>query len=194
MHRAGGEPPTLAPGKRVALHHMIVAGDRGYARGATAGSPFTTSATKQAEAAVAAQLVAAVSGRLPRRCRFRDATWPWSPTRPTRKVRQGPVPRSSSTCARRRTRCRSRHCRRRPAATSAAWARSPAQLHENRPGSFQSEETIFATCRTAGVRDVRHPRSVRAEGNRVVGAADAEEADRPAAERRTGREVGRHRH
>jgi hypothetical protein len=27
-----------------------------------------------------------------------------------------------------------------------------------------------------------------------VGAADAEEADRPAAERRTGREVGRHRH
>ena len=30
MHRAGGEPPTLAPGKRVALHHMIVAGDRGY--------------------------------------------------------------------------------------------------------------------------------------------------------------------
>src|SRR6266850_4391475 len=30
MHRAGGEPPALAPGKRVALHHMIVAGDRGY--------------------------------------------------------------------------------------------------------------------------------------------------------------------
>ena len=30
MHRAGGEPSTLAPGKRVALHHMIVAGDRGY--------------------------------------------------------------------------------------------------------------------------------------------------------------------
>src|SRR4051812_42635226 len=30
MHRAGGEPPTLQPGKRVALHHMIVAGDRGY--------------------------------------------------------------------------------------------------------------------------------------------------------------------
>ena len=25
-----GEPSTLQPGKRVALHHMIVAGDRGY--------------------------------------------------------------------------------------------------------------------------------------------------------------------
>src|SRR3954468_3401074 len=30
MYRAGGEPNTLQPGKRVALHHMIVAGDRGY--------------------------------------------------------------------------------------------------------------------------------------------------------------------
>src|SRR2546425_11741544 len=30
MHRAGGEPNTLEKGKRVALHHMIVAGDRGY--------------------------------------------------------------------------------------------------------------------------------------------------------------------
>jgi hypothetical protein len=30
MHRAGGEPSTLAPGKRVALHHMIVAGTMGY--------------------------------------------------------------------------------------------------------------------------------------------------------------------
>jgi len=30
MHRAGGEPSTLAPGKRVALHHMIVAGTLGY--------------------------------------------------------------------------------------------------------------------------------------------------------------------
>ena len=30
MNRAAGEPSTLAPGKRVALHHMITAGDRGY--------------------------------------------------------------------------------------------------------------------------------------------------------------------
>src|SRR5215510_5218936 len=30
MHRAGGEASTLAPGKRVALHHMIVAGNLGY--------------------------------------------------------------------------------------------------------------------------------------------------------------------
>src|SRR6188472_3087542 len=30
MHRAGGEPSTLAPGKRVALHHMIVGGAFGF--------------------------------------------------------------------------------------------------------------------------------------------------------------------
>ncbi|MET3280075.1 hypothetical protein ABIF43_005564 [Bradyrhizobium japonicum] len=29
---------------------------------------------------------------------------------------------------------------------------APHNLHENRPGSFQSEETIFATYNNAGVR------------------------------------------
>src|SRR5437667_10017799 len=31
MHRAGGETSTVPQGRRVALHHMITAGDRGYA-------------------------------------------------------------------------------------------------------------------------------------------------------------------
>src|SRR4029079_13739078 len=31
MNRAAGEQPTLPKGRRVALHHMITAGDRGYA-------------------------------------------------------------------------------------------------------------------------------------------------------------------
>jgi hypothetical protein len=31
MHRAGGETPTAPQGRRYALHHMIVAGNRGYA-------------------------------------------------------------------------------------------------------------------------------------------------------------------
>jgi len=31
MHRAGGETSALPKGRRVALHHMITAGDRGYA-------------------------------------------------------------------------------------------------------------------------------------------------------------------
>src|SRR5262245_56326265 len=31
MHRAGGEVSTVPKGRRVALHHMITAGDRGYA-------------------------------------------------------------------------------------------------------------------------------------------------------------------
>ena len=41
------------------------------------------------------------------------------------------------------------------------------------PGRFQSEETIFATYNNAGVRVFDIKRRVRAEGDRVLGAADA---------------------
>ena len=34
----------------------------------------------------------------------------------------------------------------------AAGTFGPHNLHENRPGAFQSEEVIFATCNNAGVR------------------------------------------
>ena len=39
----------------------------------------------------------------------------------------------------------------------------PHNLHENRPGSFQSEETIFATYHDAGVRvfDIRDAHAPR---------------------------------
>ena len=67
----------------------------------------------------------------------------------------------------------------------------PHNLHENRPGSFRSEDTIFATYNNAGVRvfDIRD--AVRAEGNRVLGTARAGAADRPAA--RTSRSPRRRR-
>ena len=60
----------------------------------------------------------------------------------------------------------------------------PHNLHENRPNGLQSETTIFATYNNAGVRVFDIGRPVRAEGDRVLGAAGAREADRPAAERR----------
>ena len=47
MHRAGGEPSTLEKGKRVALHHMIVANDRGY--GAWRDGGFTDSRSQRSK-------------------------------------------------------------------------------------------------------------------------------------------------
>ena len=42
----------------------------------------------------------------------------------------------------------------------------PHNVHENRPGSFQSSELIFATYQNAGAARVRHQRPVPAEGGR----------------------------
>ena len=155
MHRAGGEPNTLERGKRVALHHMIVAGDRGYGAWRDGGFTIRPQRQDEAEAAVTDQLVAAVLRRYTRRCRFRGAIWPSSPTRRTPKCAKGlfstfivdvrapeePVPIST---ARRRD------------VISAASAPSSRTTCTRTGGSFQSEETIFATY-MAGVRvfDIR---------------------------------------
>ena len=53
----------------------------------------------------------------------------------------------------RKTPCQSPRSRRRRVGTIArAEPSGPHNLHENRPGSFQSENTIFATWGNAGVR------------------------------------------
>ena len=49
----------------------------------------------------------------------------------------------------------------------------PHNIHENRPGSFVSSELIFATYQNAGVRVLRHPRRLPAQGGRRPGAAGA---------------------
>ena len=58
----------------------------------------------------------------------------------------------------------------------------PHNVHENRPGSFQSSETIFATYQNAGPARLRHQGPVPPEGGRRLRAAAAEEVGRPAAE------------
>ena len=66
--------------------------------------------------------------------------------------------RSSSISARRKTRFQSQRFQLPKRGTFAPGVRSgPHNLHENRPGSFRSEETIFATYNNAGVRvfDIR---------------------------------------
>ena len=126
MNRAAGETPTLGEGRRLALHHMLTAGDRGYAAWRDGGltihdisdpaNPTLISAINWSPPFPAART---------RPCRCPIATSSSSPTRPTpRTARRAPSTRSSSTCARRRTPCRSRRCRRRPNATSARSAPS----------------------------------------------------------------------
>ena len=155
MNRAGGETSTL-PGKRVALHHMIIAGNRGY--GAWRDGGFTIHDISDP---AKPKLLSHInwSPPFPRRHAHAAAACPaaTSPSSPTRRTRRNAPracsTRSSSTCARRRTRCRSRRCRRRRDRDfCASGTFGPHNLHENRPGSFQSEETIFATYNNAGVR------------------------------------------
>ncbi len=195
MHRAGGEPTTLERGKRVALHHMIVAGDRGY--GAWRDGGFTihdlSDKTKP-------KLLSRIN---------------WSPPFPGGTHTPLPLPgRNLAVVA---DEANAEKCAKGLFHTFIVDVRAPENpvpistlptptgrdfcgfgtfgphnLHENRPGSFQSEETIFATYNMAGVRvfDIRD--AVRAEGDRVVDSADAEEADRSASERLAGRKDRRH--
>src|SRR5262245_50446853 len=160
MHRAGGEPSTLAPGKRVALHHMIVAGDRGY--GAWRDGGFTihdlSDKTKP-------KLLSHIN---------------WSPPYPGGTHTPLPLPgRSLAIVA---DEANAEKCAKGLFHTFVVDVRAPENpvpiatlptptgrdfcgigtfgphnLHENRPGSFQSEETLFATYNIAGVRvfDIR---------------------------------------
>ena len=156
MHRAGGEKPTPAPGRRVALHHML---DRRRPRLRRMARRRPDDSRHQRpvhpEAALAHQLVAAVSRR---HAYGAAAAGPQPRRRGRRGQRRESAPKgrstpSSSTCARRRIRCRSRRCRRRRTATSARRARS-VRTTCTRTGRarFRSEETIFATYNNAGVR------------------------------------------
>ena len=160
MHRAGGEPSTLAPGKRVALHHMIVAGDRGY--GAWRDGGFTVHDLSDKSTP---KLLSRINWSPP----FPGGTHTPLPL-PGRnlavvadeanaekcakglfhtfildvRVPQNPVPIATLPTPTGRDFC-------------GIGTFGPHNLHENRPGSFQSEETIFATYNIAGVRvfDIR---------------------------------------
>ena len=86
MNRAGGRDRRRSrPGKRVALHHMITAGDRGYGAWRDGGLHDPRhQRSGEAEAALAHQLVAAVSRRHAHAAAAaRAATSPLSPTKPT---------------------------------------------------------------------------------------------------------------
>lgn len=160
MHRAGGETPTAPQGKRYALHHMIVAGNRGYAGWRDGG--FTIHDVGDAGSP---KLLSHLN---------------WSPPYPGGTHTALPLPRrqlvvvadesNADFCAKGLfytfvVDARAEHnpvpIATLPTPTGMDFCAmgnfGPHNLHENRPEAFVSEETIFATYHNAGVRvfDVR---------------------------------------
>jgi hypothetical protein len=161
MHRAGGETPTAPQGKRYALHHMIVAGNRGYAAWRDGGLTIHD---------------------------VGDATNPkllsqlnWSPPYPGGTHTALPLPQrqllvvadesNADFCAKGlfytfvvdiRAEENPVPIATLPTPTGLDFCAmgnfGPHNLHENRPEAFVSEETIFATYHNAGVRvfDIRN--------------------------------------
>jgi hypothetical protein len=160
MNRAAKEPNTSPRGKRVALHHMIVAGNRGY--GAWRDGGFTIHDVSDP---AHPKLLSHINWTPP----FAGGTHTPLPL-PGRKLAlvaeesnaencekgmfytwvvdvredKNPLPIGTLPTPKDRNYCGMGNF-------------GPHNLHENRPGSFQSEETIFATYHNAGVRvfDIR---------------------------------------
>lgn len=155
MNRAGGEIPMVAKGRRVALHHMITAGDRGYAAWRDGGftihdisdparprllshinwSPPFPGGTHTPLPLPGRGLAVVADEANAEKC----AKGTFLTFVVDVRVPENPVPISTLPTPRDRDFC-----------TRGTFG--PHNLHENRPGSFQSEETIFATYNNAGVR------------------------------------------
>ncbi len=160
MNRAAGETPVLPKGKRAALHHMIVAGNLGYGAWRDGGftimdvsdptkpkllshinwsppfpggthTPLPLPGRKLAVVADEANAQACAKGTF--YTYVLDVRAPENPI----PIATLPTPRDREYCS--------------------LGTFGPHNLHENRPGSMQSEDTIFATYNNAGVRifDIR---------------------------------------
>ena len=160
MNRAAGETPTSASGRRVALHHMITAGDRGYAAWRDGGftihdisdpakprllshinwSPPFPGGTHTPLPLPGRNLAVVADEANAEQCaKGTFHTWIVDVRAPEQPVTIATLPTPGD-----RDYCR-------------LGTFGPHNLHENRPGSFQSEETIFATYNNAGARvfDIR---------------------------------------
>jgi hypothetical protein len=168
MWKAGGETPDWNVGRRVALHHAIVA--EGVAYGAWRDGGLTlidvrdpatprllahrnwcppfgggthTALPLTERAPVPRQLAVVADEAVADECADQiKHTWVVDVREKTNPVTIATLPTPSE-----RDYCR------------AGGHFGPHNLHENRPGSFQSSELIFATYQNAGVRvfDVRDP-------------------------------------
>jgi hypothetical protein len=160
MNRAAGETSTVPAGRRVALHHMITSGNRGYAAWRDGGltihdigdaakpkllgqinwSPPFPGGTHTALPLPGRNLLMVADEANAEKC----AKGTFCTFVVDVRAPENPVPISTLPTPKDRDFC-------------AAGTFGPHNLHENRPGSFRSEETIFATYNNAGVRvfDIR---------------------------------------
>jgi len=164
MNRASGETPTLEPGRRVALHHMLTAQVSGHVLGFgawrdggltihdvtdattprllahTTWSPPFPGGTHTALPLPGRSLLAVADEANAEKCaKGTFYTWLFD-----LRVLDKPVSVATLPTPRDRDYC-------------ANGTFGPHNLHENRPGSMRSEDTIFATYNNAGVRvfDIR---------------------------------------
>ena len=156
MWRAGGETPTWESGRRYALHHAIVAGTTAYASWRDGGVTLLDVSDPSAIRLLAHRnwcppfgggthtslplpdrnlLIVADEGIADDCADQVKYTWVLDVREPTNPVTIStfPTPSEEDYCA------KGGHF-------------GPHNLHENRPGSFQSSELIFATYQNAGVR------------------------------------------
>jgi hypothetical protein len=160
MHRAGGEKPALPAGRRAALHHMITSGTRGYAAWRDGGltvhdlsdparpalvsrinwSPPFPGGTHTALPLPSRNLLVVADEANAEKC----AKGTFHTFVVDIRAPENPVPVATLPTPKERDFC-------------SIGVFGPHNLHENRPGSFQSEDTIFATYNNAGVRvfDIR---------------------------------------
>jgi hypothetical protein len=163
MWSAGGEQPTWEAGRRFALHHAIVAGTTAYSSWRDGGLTLLDVADPTQPKLIAhrnwcppfgggthtslplpdRQLVIVADEAIADHCADQlKYTWVVDVRVPANPVTIAtfPTPAEEDYCA------KGGHF-------------GPHNLHENRPGSFQSSELIFATYQNAGVRafDIRDP-------------------------------------
>jgi hypothetical protein len=163
MWRAGGETPTWQTGKRYALHHAIVAGTTAYASWRDGGVTLLDVRDPRAARLLAHRnwcppfgggthtslplpdrnLLIVADEAIADDCADQvKYTWVLDIREPTNPVTIStfPTPSEEDYCA------KGGHF-------------GPHNLHENRPGSFQSSELIFATYQNAGVRvfNIKNP-------------------------------------
>jgi hypothetical protein len=155
MHRAGGEKPTLPAGRRAALHHMITAGNRGYGAWRDGGltihdisdptkptllshinwsPPFPGGTHTPLPLPGRGLAVVADEANAEQCAKGTFHTFVVDVRAP-----ENPVPISTLPTPKERDFC-------------AIGTFGPHNLHENRPGSFHSEDIIFATYGNAGAR------------------------------------------
>ena len=155
MNRAAGEASKMPKGRRAALHHMLTAGNRGYGAWRDGGltvhdltdprnpkllshinwSPPFPGGTHTALPLAARNLVLVADEANAEKC----AKGTFHTFVVDVRAPDNPVPIATLPTPRERNFC-----------TLGTFG--PHNLHENRPGSFSSEEMVFATYNNAGVR------------------------------------------